>query len=202
MTAPQKQWNKEHSPEPWRFEPAEFCKAFNPNDPSFWVCCVTDSRRWLVTRVCDATKEEAEANADRIVACVNFCRDVSSEDIQFFADAAGRTSDLPPLEYMCEEVKRLKAEVASLTRQAEANKEARPWHHIANELPEHNKECCVIAIEHGLPRPNVARRVISQSMHGWYDRNDEPCAVIIWTYGPQVDLPLSKPSPVEAQEKK
>lgn len=59
------------------------------------------------------------ANAARIVAAVNFCEGVSLEDMRYFADAAKRTQDLPPLEFMAETKKRLEAELAQKQKEIE-----------------------------------------------------------------------------------
>lgn len=55
---------------PWTFEAARFCDGKTASDPSFWTACIFDNQGWLVARVSEATKEMAEANAERIVAAI------------------------------------------------------------------------------------------------------------------------------------
>lgn len=59
----------------WRVERAELFS-------DIWICVISDSRRWLMARIERGSKEQAEADAARIVACVNFCAGLSNEELQ------------------------------------------------------------------------------------------------------------------------
>ncbi len=66
------------SPTPWVAQVAYYRNY--PPDNSYWEASIHSEGRFVVTAY-GRTREEAEANAARIVECVNFCAGVSSEDM-------------------------------------------------------------------------------------------------------------------------
>lgn len=65
-----------HSPEPWKVIP------YSGPAPNFRLFGITSADgKTLYAGVSGQTVEQAIANLERIVACVNFCRGISTEDL-------------------------------------------------------------------------------------------------------------------------
>ncbi len=84
--------DKKYRPEPWpKPLPAKYSSLFN-----MYYCVIPNEKGEIDQKIFGKTAEEAEANANRIVACVNILFGISNEELEagagFWGRAASRQS--------------------------------------------------------------------------------------------------------------